>query len=333
MFVILNTGYFPEIWAIGQIIPIFKNKGSKNDPNNYRGITLLSCLAKFFNIVLNNRLKLVADKVISEIQAGFREGFSTLDHIFTLVCIFTLYKRLHKDLFVAFIDYQKAFDTVWRAGLWRKLINQGISGKFLNVIRNMYNISKSCVLLKQEKSKYFGSFAGVRQGEILSPLLFALYINDLEGFFKKQGISALNGIISTSNEVSNFNDFELNTYIELLALYYADDTIIFADSSLELQFALDELFDYCQTWKLTVNEDKTKIMCITHRKNETFNFNYNGKILECVDQFNYLGICFSKNGLTQCAVANREIPAKKAMFSFLNRCKKNFLPIDVMLNI
>ena len=94
--IILETGCFPEIWAEGMIVPIFKNKGSKNDPNNYRGITLLSCMSKFFNSVLNNRLKAVAEKILSLIQAGFRPGFSTMDHAFTLLCIFALYERLQK---------------------------------------------------------------------------------------------------------------------------------------------------------------------------------------------------------------------------------------------
>ena len=60
-----------------------------------------------------------------------------MDHAFTLLCIFALYERLQKNLFVAFIDYQKAFDTVWRAGLWLKLINEGVTGKFLNVIKDI----------------------------------------------------------------------------------------------------------------------------------------------------------------------------------------------------
>ena len=72
--IILNSGCFPESWAEGLIVPIYKMKGSKNDPNNYRGITLLSCLAKFFNICLNNRLKAVSERILSAIQAGFRPG-------------------------------------------------------------------------------------------------------------------------------------------------------------------------------------------------------------------------------------------------------------------
>ena len=333
--IILDTGCFPELWAEGLIVPIYKMKGSKNDPNNYRGITLLSCLAKFFNICLNNRLKKISEKILSAIQAGFRPGFSTMDHIFTVLCILTLYERLQKNLFIAFIDYQKAFDTVWRAGLWLKLINEGVSGKFLNVVRDMYSKSKSCVLLNNEKSDHFGSYAGVRQGEILSPLLFALYINDLEGFLRSKGVQPLGGLLNISGEVADFNDYEIAQFLSLLTLFYADDTIIFADSSIGLQFALEELQTYCENWKLTVNEDKTKVMCITRGRyrNENYNFIYNGKKLETVDEFIYLGICFTKKGLTNKTVACRETASKKAMFSFLNRCKQNHIPIDVQLEV
>ena len=332
---ILNTGCFPESWAEGLIVPIYKMKGSKNDPNNYRGITLLSCLSKFFNICLNNRLKIISEKILSAIQAGFRPGFSTMDHIFTLLCILTLYERLQKNLFIAFIDYQKAFDTVWRAGLWLKLINEGISGKFLNVVKDMYSKSKSCVLLNNEKSEHFGSYAGVRQGEILSPLLFALYINDLEGFLRNKGVQPLRGLLNISGEVVDFNDNEIIIFLDLLTLFYADDTIIFADSAIGLQFALEELQNYCENWKLTVNEDKTKVMCITkgrYRK-ENYEFVYNGKKLETVDEFIYLGLCFTKKGLTNKTVTCRETASKKAMFGFLNRCKQNHIPIEVQLDV
>ena len=223
-----------------------------------------------------------------------------------------------KNLFIAFIDYQKAFDTVWRAGLWLKLINEGISGKFLNVVKDMYSKSKSCVLLNNEKSEHFGSYAGVRQGEILSPLLFALYINDLEGFLRNKGVQPLRGLLNISGEVVDFNDNEIIIFLDLLTLFYADDTIIFADSAIGLQFALEELQNYCENWKLTVNEDKTKIMCITRGRyrNENYNFVYNGKMLEIVDEFIYLGLCFTKKGLTNKTVACRETASKKPCLVF-----------------
>ena len=94
---------------------------------------------------------------------------------------------------MAFIDYQKAFDTIWRAGLWLKLIKMGVKGRFLVIIQSMYEKSKSCVLLNGKKSNSFSSERGVKQGEILSPPLFAFYINDLENHFVTEGFSLYRG--------------------------------------------------------------------------------------------------------------------------------------------
>ena len=188
----------------------------------------------------------------------------------------------------------------------------------MNVVKDMYVKSKSCVYLKNEKSSYFGSFTGVRQGEMLSPLLFAFYINDLEGFLRDKGVSPLGGLLKISGEVVDFNDYDLIFFIDLLTLFYADDTIVFADTAIGLQFALEELENYCDKWKLTVNEDKTKIMCITwgRFRNEKYNFFYNEKTLECVDEFTYLGIVFTKKGLTNKTVTARETASKKPCFHF-----------------
>ena len=143
---------------------------------------------------------------------------------------------MNKPLYMAFIDYQKAFDTIWRAGLWHKLIKQGISGKFLNVVKSMYEKSKSQVFLHGEKSNPFPAETGVKQGEILSPLLFAFYINDLENCLRDQGVQPLQGIKSVSEELEL--NLDLQIMLDLLLLYYADDTIILADSAIGLQFAL-----------------------------------------------------------------------------------------------
>ena len=329
--IILIAGVFPEIWALGLIVPIFKKKGNKNDPGNYRGITLISCLGKFFNGILNNRLKKVGDLLLLENQAGFRPGYSTCDHAYTLYTIFCLYKRMNKPLFMAFIDYQKAFDTIWRAGLWLKLIKSGINGRFLKIIQSMYQKSKSCVLLNNKKSNSFSSDRGVKQGEILSPPLFAFYINDLEQHFQTEGVQSLFGIKSTVDEVKTLDGIEY--LLDIMTLFYADDTIILSDTALGLQFALDELQTYCDRWKLIVNEGKTKIMYITHSRQNDYNFYYNNKELEVVSDFTYLGLSFCKKGLGATCIKDRKIKAEKSMFGTLVRCKKNNLPIDVCLDM
>ena len=111
---VFDTGIIPEAWYVGKIIPIYKQKGDKSDPSNYRPITLLSCMGKLFTSVINNRLQSFAEKyeTISECQAGFRKRFSTTDHIFALHTLVNLLQCSKKKLFCSFIDLKGAFDSV-----------------------------------------------------------------------------------------------------------------------------------------------------------------------------------------------------------------------------
>ncbi len=128
---ILDTGVMSSEWSVGTIVPLYKNKGDIQDVNNYRGITLLSCMGKLFTFIVNESLTDYSNKLslISETQAGFRHGYSTLDHIFLLKCVPDLFKWKKKKLFCLFIDYKKAFDMVWREGLWYKLVKEKVQGK------------------------------------------------------------------------------------------------------------------------------------------------------------------------------------------------------------
>jgi hypothetical protein len=111
---IFETGILPEVWLIGNIITIFKNKGCKLDPKNYRPITLLSCLGKICTSILNDRLTHYVENfdVLNENQAGFRPGYSTVDHIFSLYTPFELLSVKQKKIHCVFIDFEKAFDFV-----------------------------------------------------------------------------------------------------------------------------------------------------------------------------------------------------------------------------
>ena len=172
--IILDTGCFPEQWSTGMIIPIYKNKGDRLTPQNYRPITILSCLGKLFTAILNGRLNDYLEDLLSENQAGFRKHYSTLDHIFSMHSLIELLKSQKKKLFYCFVDFSSAFDSVWRIGLWKKILEHNIDGKVFKVIFNMYHGIKSCVSLMGERSPFFSSSAGVRQGENLSPILHYL---------------------------------------------------------------------------------------------------------------------------------------------------------------
>eukprot|EP00105_Crassostrea_gigas_P042815 XP_019926963.1 PREDICTED: uncharacterized protein LOC109619995 [Crassostrea gigas] len=154
---ILQTCFFPESWSSSIIVPVFK-KGDKSDPNNYRGISLVSNMCKLFTSVLNNRLITWSDEndVITDAQFGFKSKCGTSDAIFALHTLITSsLASNNKKLYCAFIDFKKAFDSVDRSKLWMKLSKIGIQGKLLRVIKGLYKNVKACVTSDGHLSDFF----------------------------------------------------------------------------------------------------------------------------------------------------------------------------------
>ncbi len=213
---------------------------SRHDPDNYRAITIVSCLGKVFTSVITNRLTTYVEQngLITEAQTGFRKGYSTTDNIFTLHAIIEILFSKRQTLFCAFIDFRKAFDSVWRNGLWYKLLLSRINGKCLNIIKNMYKCIKSCVKVGNDFSEYFPCMVGVRQGENMSPFLFAMFLNDLEDFLNRCGIVDLHSVTSDMFQ-------HLDIYVKLFLLLYADDTILMSETETGLQDALNYFHQYC----------------------------------------------------------------------------------------
>ena len=128
-----DTGRIPESWLTDIIRPVYKNKGKIDDPDNYRAITLISYLGNLFTSIINNRLTFLSNEfeIISKNQSGFRKGFSTADNIFIMHSLVSIYFSMGKKLYCTFVDFRKAFDTVWRTGLWKKLLKHDIMANAL----------------------------------------------------------------------------------------------------------------------------------------------------------------------------------------------------------
>ena len=173
---ILDSKTFPQNWAIGLIVPIHK-KGGIDDPNNYRGITLLSCFAKLFTSVLNERLKLWAELTgnSSDAQFGFKSNHSTIDAAFILKFLIDRQLLENKNLYCAFIDLRKAFDSISRLSMWYKMIKCGIDGKLFSLIQSLYANIKLRVKCFNSLSDLYTCDVGLLQGEIMSPFLFSLF--------------------------------------------------------------------------------------------------------------------------------------------------------------
>ena len=323
--VILKDGIFPESWSLGMICPIYKNKGSKAKPENFRPITLLSCLGKLFSSILNVRMEMFLEEhnLLNENQMGFREGYSTTEASFILYALSFLIKNKGDKLFCAFIDLKRAFPSIKRKLLWAKMLDIGIDGIFLKCIQGLYRDIKSTVKLNTNLSPLFNCEAGLREGEHLSPLLFSMFINDLDSYLELKGASSLT--------ISNDNNADL---LKIFTLLYADDTTILAKTAKELQKNLNIYSNYCKENHLNINEDKTKIM-IFGRKGRVGNqkFVLNNNIIEIVSKFKYLGIIFSANGSFSEHRKYCKMKGTNAMFNLLRKCHTLSLPIDSQIDL
>ncbi|KAH3733781.1 hypothetical protein DPMN_040215 [Dreissena polymorpha] len=217
------------------------------------------------------------------------------------------YINENKRLYVIYVDMMKCFDSVYRNALWLKIYKAGIEGKLLRIIKSMYENVKSCVKHCSSYSDYFNYAVGLRQGEVMSPLLFSLFVEDLEMFLQNDVSSGL-----------SIDD------IVLILLLFADDMAIIGKSPAEVQKHLDLVSNYCKCWGLKVNTDKTKIMVFRKRgrllPSETWTFE--GQQIEVVNDFNYLGTVFNYTGnfnLNQEYLCGK---ALKAMNILFNKCKE-----------
>lgn len=317
---VLSVGYFPESWSEGLITPIFKN-GDKYDPNNYRGICVSSNLGKLFGSILNSRIIdfLSEHNVLSRSQIGFLPNYRTADHIFTLHTLIDKYVNQNKGKIQAcFVDFQKAFDSVWHEGLLFKLIESGIGGKSFDVIKSIYENNKLAVKIGDKHTDFFPQGRGVKQGCNLSPTLFNIYINELALLLEQ---STAPGLTLTDTEIK--------------CLFYADDLVILSPTREGLQQSLDILHQYCQTWALTVNMKKTKIMTFQKRSRLQRNdpeFKIGGTQIEQTNSYTYLGLQISSTGNFCSAVKELKEKAKRAFYA-IKRSVKIQIPIRTWLKI
>ena len=310
---ILKCGGDIPSWSVALLVPIFK-KGDIDDPGNYRGISLLSCLAKFFYSILNKRLLeyVIRNNILKPNQLGFLPGNRTSDaHIILYNLINKYCHKKSTKIFGCFVDFSKAFDCIPRDILVTKLISCGITGKFLDVIKNIYKNVTSCIKIDGKLSPEFDSQTGVRQGCIMSPLLFNIFMSDLPDFLNQEDNVSLN------------NDLNIN------CLIWADDILILSKTESGLKSSLGKLDDYCKTNDLTVNIDKTKCMIFNKTGRLIRKDFFMGKNkIEIVRSYKYLGLVFTPSGEIKSALDDLRSRALKAYMGLkqkLGICFRSYL--------
>jgi hypothetical protein len=237
---LFDNGIYPEHWSETIILPLFK-KGDVNNANNYRGISLCNVSSKLYSSVINNRLQewVNLNNITGEYQAGFKKEYSTTDHIFTLLAAIQRQFANNQKLYVAFVDFEKAFDSVSRKLLWPVLIKNGIRGKLYKCVRSMYKEVKARIRSGGKLSDYVNCTSGVKQGDVCSPILFSLFVNEL----------ALEIMENGKHGVS----LDL---VELFILLFADDIILLSISAIGLQRQLNSLYTAAMRLELKVNMEK-----------------------------------------------------------------------------
>jgi hypothetical protein len=152
--------------------------------------------------------------------------------------------------FLFFVDFRKAFDTVWRDGLFKRLWDGGVQGKAWRVVRALYSDIRSAVKVGDRTSRYVQVHQGVRQGCPLSPTLFNCFIDELAESLTRAGMDEEAVALATR------------------WLKYADDVLLLAESADNLQLLVDTIDELCQKWRLVINLKKIQAMTVSSQMNE-----------------------------------------------------------------
>ena len=275
---IFRLGRVPEMFKLGFITPIYKKHGKPiHDPNSYRRITITSLIGKVLEKYILQTAFAEIERKQNPLQKGFTKGTSAT----TAALMFTEALAEAKDtkttLYAACIDASKAFDVVWHHSMLRKLFSMGLTPASWNILKDSYTGMSSVVNWGGELSKPFVEQQGVRQGGIISPSAYKMFLNPLLDLYSSNSLGLQIG----------------NVYLGSPAC--ADDLLFLAKTATELQEMIFVQEFYANAERYDVSDTKTKVFIANSVvSNETWNENstfvLNGRKVEVVEECVHLGI-------------------------------------------
>jgi ribonuclease P/MRP protein subunit RPP40 len=279
----LATGQIPQDWKMANVNALFK-KGSRKEPGNYRPVSLTCQICKLLERVLKDAMVqyLEEHELIGSSQHGFRKGRSCLTNLLEFIQAVTEGVDQGEDMDVIYLDFQKAFDKVPHKRLLLKMRDMGIGGELARWVENWLEGRKQKVLLNGCSSDWVKVTSGVPQGSVLGPILFVIYINDLD-----EGIR---------NRIWKF----------------ADDTKLLGKCTQpggveELRRDLEKLCNWAEKWQMAFNVEKCKVMHIG-KKNSGAKYWMGNEEIKEVQEEKDLGVLVCKNlkVAKQCGQAARK---------------------------
>ena len=285
----------PADWKMGHIVKLPK-KGDLSNCGNWRGITLLSIASKVLLKVILDRMKNHLYRLLRQNQAGFTPGKSTTDQAAALRIIIEQVEEWNSTVYMNFIDFLKAFDSLDRKSMFKLLAHYGVPEKIVRMIQCIYKDFKCKVIHKGKLSPTFPVETGVRQGCLLSPLIFILAVD----WIMKHTESKNSGLQWTL--VSELHDLD-----------FADDLVLFSRTQGHLQEKTTKLQEEASKQGLTINTDKTKTMRVNAKNLNPITVG--GAELEDVEKFTYLGCVVTRTGGTEEDVEARVRKARNSYHS------------------
>lgn len=300
---VITSGIIPEQWETSHIILIYK-KGPKEDIGNYRPISLMSNVYKVFSKIILDRISTKLDENQPIEQAGFRKNFATVDHVHTIKQLIEKYNEYNKCLYMAFVDYTKAFDSISHKAIWESLEDQGIPTQYIKTIKSIYSNTKARIQL-ESLGETFNINRGVRQGDPLSPKLFSAV---LENIFRKLEWDQL-GLSIDGRRLNH--------------LRFADDIVIVEENPEKLEKMIQDLNRESEKIGLSMNTTKTKLL--TNSDNRVISIN--NEPLEYVEEYVYLGQIISFKDQTDKEIKRRIANGWRKYWSLKEIMKANDLSI------